>query len=216
MSKLFYHVAGHKPTAQEQFCSSNPTPFSLYRAKGSGGLSLGRAFTVHISKVPRKGVEQILTTDRKKTPRLYSLDLSASGTIWCSSRDGLNMSSQQDALLVRVEEFSRKISYSRWILWMPDSKEQLAKSVFKSAAPRLPATTVCFFSCRVKQQQVSLCESLLSGDLDVDCFILPRMRLAVRAGLLPGEPCLLVRECTSSLLKAPMRREFIYVKLERG
>lgn len=49
MSKLFYHMAGHKPTAQEQLCSFNPAPFSEYRAKCSGRLSLGRAFTAHIS-----------------------------------------------------------------------------------------------------------------------------------------------------------------------
>lgn len=99
---------------------------------------------------------------------------------------------------------------------MSDSKEQLAKSISKSAAPRLPATTVCFFSCRMKQQQVPLCEALLSGDLNVDCFILPGMRLAARAGLLPGEPCLFVRGCTFSSLEAPIRRERIYVKDGRG
>lgn len=98
MSKLFYHVAGHKPTAQKQLCCFNPTPFSQYRTEGRGRLSPGRAFTAHISKVPWKGVEHILKIDRKKKPQsLYSLDLSASGTSWCSSRNGLNASNQEDA-----------------------------------------------------------------------------------------------------------------------
>lgn len=80
MYKLFYHMAGHKPTAQEQLCSFNPAPFSQYRAECSGRLSLGRAFTAHISKVPRKGVEQTFTTDReKKIPQTL---LNGSQYIW--------------------------------------------------------------------------------------------------------------------------------------
>lgn len=62
--------------------------------------SLGRPFTARISKVPRKGVEKILITGREKNH--YLLDFSVAGTIWSSSRDGLNMFSQQDALLARV------------------------------------------------------------------------------------------------------------------
>lgn len=100
MSKLFHHVAGHKPAAHKQLCSFNPTSFSQNRAEASGRLSLGTAFTARISKVPRKGVEQILMTGREKNH--HSLDFGAAGTIWCSSRDGLNTFSQRDALLARV------------------------------------------------------------------------------------------------------------------
>lgn len=42
------------------------------------------------------------------------------------------------------------------------------------------------------------------------------MRLTARAGLLPGEPHLLVRGCTFTLLKIPLRQECIYVKDEAG
>lgn len=76
MSKLFHHVAGHKPAAQKQLCSFNPTSFSQNRAEADGRLCLRRAFTACISKVPRKVVEQILITGREKKKKITSHGIS--------------------------------------------------------------------------------------------------------------------------------------------
>jgi len=54
-------VVGQELTAQKQLFSFNLTSFVQNRAEDGGKLPLGREFTACVSRVPWKGVEQILT-----------------------------------------------------------------------------------------------------------------------------------------------------------
>ena len=54
-------MVGQELTAQKQLFSFNLTSFVQNRAEDGGKLPLGREFTACVSRVPWKGVEQILT-----------------------------------------------------------------------------------------------------------------------------------------------------------
>jgi len=54
-------VVGQELTAQKQLFSFNLTSFVQNRTEDGGKLPLGREFTACVSRVPWKGVEQILT-----------------------------------------------------------------------------------------------------------------------------------------------------------